>query len=246
MVFLTRVLSRAARFKYWQRYLDREMQRTRREFKPIRGWVNTREKPWHHTEARPWTEEAKQINAPGQYHEKVLVEPIKEWILFKGDRVEVLVGRDKGKQGIINSIIKERNWCYVEGLNCKYSSSGSFVKGTAPRLMKMEKPLLVTTEVGLVDPSDSKPTEVEWRYSEQGEQVRVSKRTGRIIPLPREAYELEDFVLPSDYKENAEKDTKPDEVIKVTFEPKLKTFEQEIMEEMGIKEDRKPAKTYWY
>ena len=28
-----------------------------------------------------------------------------------------MVGKDKGKQGIINSIIKERNWVYVEGLN---------------------------------------------------------------------------------------------------------------------------------
>jgi ribosomal protein L24 len=33
-------------------------------------------------------------------------------------QVEVLVGPDKGKQGIIDSIITERNWCFVEGLNC--------------------------------------------------------------------------------------------------------------------------------
>lgn len=29
-----------------------------------------------------------------------------------------------------------------------------------------------------------KPTEVEWRYTEEGERVRVSLRSGRIIPLP--------------------------------------------------------------
>jgi hypothetical protein len=28
------------------------------------------------------------------------------------------VGRDKGKQGIVNFIIKERNWCFVEGRHC--------------------------------------------------------------------------------------------------------------------------------
>ena len=33
-------------------------------------------------------------------------------------QVEILVGKDRGKQGVINCIIKERNWCYVEGLNC--------------------------------------------------------------------------------------------------------------------------------
>lgn len=29
-----------------------------------------------------------------------------------------------------------------------------------------------------------KPTEVQWRYTEEGERVRVSLRTGRILPLP--------------------------------------------------------------
>ena len=41
-------------------------------------------------------------------------------------QVEILVGADKGKQGLVNSIINERNWVYVEGLNCvsvlKYST----------------------------------------------------------------------------------------------------------------------------
>ena len=30
----------------------------------------------------------------------------------------------------------------------------------------------------------SLPTEIEWRYTEKGERVRVSVRSGRIIPLP--------------------------------------------------------------
>jgi hypothetical protein len=97
MVNLTRVLCRAARFKYWQRYIDREMQRTRREYRGLRGWVNTKERPWHYTEARPWTDEAKQINAPGHTHERVLVEPIKEWVIFKGDRVSFCFERRHSK-----------------------------------------------------------------------------------------------------------------------------------------------------
>jgi len=32
----------------------------------------------------------------------------------------------------------------------------------------------------------------------------------------------------------------------ITFQPKLSTFEMDIMEEMGIKEERTPAKSYWY
>jgi large subunit ribosomal protein L24 len=44
----------------------------------------------------------------------------------------------------------------------------------------------------------------------------------------------------------SEKDTKASEVTEITFEPALKTFEMDMMERMGIEEDRVPAKTYWY
>lgn len=45
----------------------------------------------------------------------------------------------------------------------------------------------------------SKPTDIEWRFTEKGKKVRVSVRTGRIIPLPSGAKELEDFVNPESY-----------------------------------------------
>jgi len=45
-----------------------------------------------------------------------------------------------------------------------------------------------------------KPTEIEWRYTDSGERVRVSVKTGRIIPLPIGASELDDFVNPKLYE----------------------------------------------
>jgi large subunit ribosomal protein L24 len=48
------------------------------------------------------------------------------------------------------------------------------------------------------------------------------------------------------YVTESEKDTKASDVTEITFEPALKTFEIDIMERMGIQEDRVPAKTYWY
>ena len=50
----------------------------------------------------------------------------------------------------------------------------------------------------------SKATDMEWRYTEDGESVRVSVRTGRVIPLPAQAKELEDFVLPALYAGESE------------------------------------------
>ena len=55
-----------------------------------------------------------------------------------------------------------------------------------------------------------------------------------------------DYKSPAGYKENKEKDTKAADVEAITYEPKLSTFEMDIMEARGIKEDRIPHKTYWY
>ncbi len=43
-----------------------------------------------------------------------------------------------------------------------------------------------------------KPTDIEWRYTEEGEQVRVSVRTGRIIPKP--VYQRKDGIIPQQWK----------------------------------------------
>lgn len=48
----------------------------------------------------------------------------------------------------------------------------------------------------------SKSTEVEWRYTEEGEKVRVSTRTGRIIPLSIILEETKDYKTKSSYKGN--------------------------------------------
>ncbi|XP_063919307.1 large ribosomal subunit protein uL24m [Zophobas morio] len=193
---------------------------------------------------RPWTAQFREDNSPGVSHDKVWVEPIRKWSFFRGDRVEVLVGKDKGKQGIVKQIFQERNWVTVEGLNCVLEKMGER-KDFAGVYLQIEKPLLVTNQVALVDPSDLEATPFEWRFTEDGEEVRVSTRTGRIIPMPPSAEETIDYKTKSTYKEQP-KDTRADDVVQITFEPQLKTFEMDIMENIGIKEDRIPPKSYWY
>lgn len=100
-------------------------------------------------------------------------------------------------------------------------------------------------QVKLVDPVDEKATDVEWRYTESGERVRVSVRTGRIIPIPLTAYETIDYKSRATYVDKA-KDTSATELEKITFVPKLATFEMDIMEQHGIQDDRVPHRTFWY
>ncbi|XP_076760215.1 mitochondrial ribosomal protein L24 [Xylocopa sonorina] len=193
---------------------------------------------------RPWTATFQLQNFVKKRRDPIVVEPIKNWSFFRGDRVEVLYGHDKGKQGIVKDIIQERNWVIVGGLNTKLVIQGKS-KDYPGYCQRLEQPLLVTTQVQLVDPFDLKATSIEWRYTEKGEHVRVSCRTGRIIPVPVSANETVDYKAADVYQDQP-KDTTENDVKELTFQAELKTFEMDIMDKMGIKEDRVPKEYYWY
>ena len=192
----------------------------------------------------PWTNEFANQNTPTSNTPKIYVEPIRKWHFFVGDVVQILTGKDQGKQSIVNYVVRERNWVCAKGLNLGYKLEQRS-RSYPGNLNAFEKPLLVPRDVSLVDPEDNQPTTIEWRYDEEGEEIRVSLRSGRVIPIPKKAFETRDFVSPRVYKEQP-KDTMPDVVTKITFVPQLKTFEMEISDDFGIKEDRVPYPTYWY
>lgn len=192
--------------------------------------------------ARPWSAESPQEISEADGFVPY-VEPLRDWFFFRGDRVQILTGKDKGKQGIIDMVIQERNWVIIRGLNTEIvpqKDDDDSIIGYS----STERPLLVNTQVSLVDPGDLLPTEVEWSWTEEGEKVRVSKRTGRIIPMSRRNEETFQYQSKETYAENA-KDTRKEDM-QITFAPKLMTFEMEIAQELGIEDDRIPKKTYWY
>ncbi|KAJ7369916.1 39S ribosomal protein L24, mitochondrial [Desmophyllum pertusum] len=107
---------------------------------------------------------------------------LKEWKIIRGDTVMLLAGKDKGKIGKVTEVVRSKNWVFVEGLNTHkrfLKPQGDF-KGA---LINSEAPIQVA-EVSLLDPSDGKPTDVSYRYTEKGDKVRVSERTGRIVNKP--------------------------------------------------------------
>ncbi|XP_026202608.1 probable 39S ribosomal protein L24, mitochondrial [Anabas testudineus] len=192
---------------------------------------------------RPWTDAAKRQNPPGKRRRKVFVEPIalEDWSVFRGDKVEILTGKDKGKQGTVIQVFRHRNWLILEGLNThhRYIGKSEDYRGT---YIASEAPILVR-DVALIDPSDRKPTEVEWKFTEEGERVRVSMRTGRIIPKP--VVERRDGIVPEQWKDGP-KDTSPENTLEKTYVPSLKTLEEEVMEKLGIQENRRHKRSYWY
>ncbi|KAM4630301.1 large ribosomal subunit protein uL24m isoform 1-T2 [Polymixia lowei] len=192
---------------------------------------------------RPWTVAAKRLNPPGKKRRKVFVEPIahEDWSVLRGDTVEILAGKDKGKQGKVIQVFRHRNWVILEGLNThfRYIGKTGDYRGT---YIASEAPILLS-DIALVDPTDRKPTQVEWRFTEEGEKVRVSVRTGRIVPKP--VVERRDGIVPQQWKDGP-KDTSPEDTLDKTYVPSLKTLEEEVMEKLSIQENRRPQTSYWY
>ncbi|XP_075047953.1 large ribosomal subunit protein uL24m [Mixophyes fleayi] len=193
--------------------------------------------------SRPSTVAAQKRNPPGKRRSKIFVEPITkdQWQYFRGDVVEVLNGKDAGKQGKVTQVIRARNWVVVENINTHFRYIGKSADYWG-QYVASEAPLLVQN-VSLVDPTDRKPTEVEWRYTEEGERVRVSLRTGRIVSKPE--FQRRDGIIPEQWKDGP-KDTSVEDALERTYVPSLKLFQEEIMEKMGIVENRRHRTSFWY
>ncbi|KAH7728664.1 Protein MRPL-24 [Aphelenchoides avenae] len=224
---------------------------------PPEDSIPSTKRPWVHSEWEKSIKRERDYHASrimNKYWEKRIntVKPIppEQWNIFPGDIVEVMVGDDKGRQGNVSHVIREANAVFVDSLHTKLEDEYREAEkmGVAKTLRWKEQPLDVSKgEVKLVDPNDNLPCEAEWIVNEEGtDYIRVSLRTGYEIPLPSLAKRTYEYNSPEHYLEVEGKDTKADDVLKVTYSPKLCTFEQEIMEAQGIKEDREPKPTYWY
>jgi large subunit ribosomal protein L24 len=98
--------------------------------------------------------------------------------LKKGDRVVVLAGRDKGKEGDILRVIPKENRAVVSGINVvvrhqrqSQSSQGGKIPVEAP---------IQLSNLALIDPKDGGPTRVGFRF-EEGRKVRFAKKSGETI-----------------------------------------------------------------
>ena len=94
----------------------------------------------------------------------------------KGDRVLVLAGKDKGKEGTVKRAMPKDDKVVVEGINVAKRHRKPTKAMEQGGIIDIEMPIHVSN-VALVDP-DGKPTRVGYRVEADGTKTRVSKRTG--------------------------------------------------------------------
>ncbi len=98
----------------------------------------------------------------------------------KGDTVEVISGRDKGARGKVMQAYPVSDKVLVEGVNRvkKHTRISTTQRGAKTGgIVTQEAPIHVSN-VMVVD-SDGQPTRVGYRIDDDGQKVRISRRTGK-------------------------------------------------------------------
>lgn len=97
----------------------------------------------------------------------------------KGDKVKVISGSDKGKEGIVQAVYPKLNKVVVEKINVhkrhhkptQQTPEGSVVDIYVP---------IDASKVALIDPKTKKTVKVGYKVSKEGK-VRINKKTGEKI-----------------------------------------------------------------
>ena len=100
--------------------------------------------------------------------------------LKKNDRVKVITGKDKGKEGKIIRRIPERDLVVVEGVNMVSRHVRTSQTNPQSGIIKQEAPNYAS-KVMLVCPQCGKATRVGTSFLESGKKVRVCKKCNEII-----------------------------------------------------------------
>ena len=104
--------------------------------------------------------------------------------LKKGDRVKVISGKDKGKEGKILVSIPEENKVIVEGVSVASRHSKPTQANPQGGIVKKETPIYAS-KVMLVCPNTGKPTRIGHAFLEDGRKVRVAKVSGEVVDLEK-------------------------------------------------------------
>ncbi|WP_132747131.1 50S ribosomal protein L24 [Scopulibacillus darangshiensis] len=97
----------------------------------------------------------------------------------KGDKIQVISGKDKGKQGVILEAYPSKNRVIVEGVNVVKKHSKPTQVNPQGGIIEQEAPIHVSNVMPL-DPKSNEPTRVGYKV-ENGKKVRVAKKSGELL-----------------------------------------------------------------
>ena len=97
----------------------------------------------------------------------------------KGDKVVVLAGRDKGKNGEVLQVLPKDGRAVVRGVNLVKKHTKQSQQSEGGIISK--EATIDLSNIAIADPKDGKPTRVGFKVLDDGRKVRFAKRSGDLI-----------------------------------------------------------------
>ena len=124
----------------------------------------------------------------------------------------------------------------VSGANLKFKIVDDDEGTRRKKTIRKEFPMHVS-KVSLIDPSNNEPTKVRYGFLEDGTKVRLSKKSGAIVPKPDRSHLT--YVNRTKSKADGVNDTRGDLVLEKTYEGEdFLKIKQEFEMYLRIKEDK--------
>ena len=98
--------------------------------------------------------------------------------LKTGDKVVVIAGANKGKEGKITKVLGDK--VIVEGVNIAKKHLKPKNNNGTGEIVSVERPIHISN-VMLVDPKTKKPTKVKIDFDKNGKKIRISKKSNEKI-----------------------------------------------------------------
>ncbi|MFZ1626387.1 MAG: 50S ribosomal protein L24 [Candidatus Moraniibacteriota bacterium] len=95
----------------------------------------------------------------------------------KGDQVELIAGKDRGKRGTVSRVFPTIEKVIVDGVNMGKRHRKAKTAGEKGERVEMAMPIHVSN-VMLIDPETGKRSRIGYRINGT-EKVRVSKKSGK-------------------------------------------------------------------
>ena len=101
----------------------------------------------------------------------------------KGDLVEIITGKDKGRQGKVLRVMPKTGKVVVEDLNImiRHTKAQPTQNNPNPESGRLERPAPILASKVMLVGGDDKPTRVRIQTDAEGNKVRVSTRTGQPV-----------------------------------------------------------------
>ena len=101
------------------------------------------------------------------------------WKIRKGDRVVVLTGRDRGRNGEVIRMFPEEQRALVRGINMVKRHQKQTAQSEGGIISREAS--IHLSNIAIADPKDGKATRVGFKVLEDGRKVRFAKRSGDLI-----------------------------------------------------------------